>query len=324
MPRVAGHHVLAAAMAALLLLPAAARSQDGTGTAGGQVLQFPAGTRGAALSGAHMGLLGDAEQIFYNPAGLAPITTAVGLSVQRHVEDMLLGSLAGAHRLGRVVIGAGAVFFSSGDIRVVEPDPDFGGERGRETGATARATELAARLAVAMQLPDERLRVGAALGLLTSDVAGLGRNAPFVDVGVHYDLGPASLGAALQHVGGALTGAGAESADLPSQARLGAGWTYRHGPDVGVRLSGDLLLRLKEGTQALLTGLEAGLLPHPERRLSAVGRIGFRAESDEALGRLVLGAGLTMENVGIDYAYQSLAGFGGAHRLGVRWHAAGL
>jgi hypothetical protein len=56
----------ASLLAAFAAAPLAAQ---GVGTTGAQVMQLPAGARAAALSGAYTAASGDADVLFYNPAG---------------------------------------------------------------------------------------------------------------------------------------------------------------------------------------------------------------------------------------------------------------
>jgi hypothetical protein len=57
--------------------------------------------------------------------------------------------------------------------------------------------------------------------------------------------------------------------------------------------------------------------------IGAVARIGYNGvEGDGALGALQLGAGLTLSDFAIDYAFQNYEFFGALHRFGVRWQRA--
>ena len=81
--------VLAAALLAPTVLGARnLAAQDGPGTTGAVVLQLLAGSRAAALSGAYVAATGDADVLFYNPAGIGSLSAGASLSYQRHVEDM--------------------------------------------------------------------------------------------------------------------------------------------------------------------------------------------------------------------------------------------
>jgi len=307
-----------ACAATLCLLPAAARGQDGVATTGAPVLQLVAGSRAPALSGAYTAISGDADAIFFNPAGIAWLGSAASLAYQRHVEEIVLGSAAGAVQLGRMVVGLGAVYLDAGELVVIEPDPVFGGQRGRETGAMAGARESAARLAIAV--PYGPLAIGGAVGVVTSDLAGVTRSAPYLDIGAQYVLPAVTIGAALRNMGGPMTGGNAESSPLPSELRAGAAVDLPIG-DLGALIGADLVSDLRAGTLTMVTGVEAGLRPGLENRIGAVGRLGYAVGSgtNGGLASLRVGGGLTIDRLSFDYTYQELRYFGGIHRVGLRW-----
>lgn len=312
--------LFSALLVALPLLGRAAPARaQGPGTTAASVLQFQAGSRAAALSGAYTAASGDADVLFYNPAGAAGLDAAASLAYQRHVEDIAFGSAAGAYRLGRIVLGLGAAYFDAGEVRVIEPDPSFGGQRGRETGETAGARESAARLAVAV--PVGRLSLGAAAGFVSSDLAGVTRSAPIFDLGAQFALPRITLGAAIRNIGGSMTGGDAEDAALPTEARLGATFEVAGAERLGVLVGADLASDLRAGTTTFAAGVEAGLLPQPSRRLSAVARLGMDTEGrgEDGLGALRFGAGLTLDRLAVDYTFQELEFFGAVHRIGARW-----
>ncbi len=305
------------AAAAAVALPA--HAQDGTGSTGAAVLQLPAGSRAAALSGAYVAAAGDADALFYNPAGVAALGAAASLAYERHVADITFGSAAGALEVGPLVFGLAATYLDAGEIEVFEPDPDFGGQRGRETGEVTGARESAARIAVAAPLG--RFRVGAAAGVVTSNLAGLSRSAPLLDLGVQIDLPAVTLGASLRNIGPALGGDDGADIRLPTEARLGARSDRELGGGLGFTVGADLASDLRAGTTRVAGGVEAGLLPHADRRVAAVARIGMDSEgrTDGGLGALRLGAGIALDRLAFDYTYRELQYFGGIHRIGIRW-----
>jgi hypothetical protein len=305
--------------------PPAPLYAQGAGSAGAAVLQLLAGGRAAALSGAYSAADGDVDVIFYNPAGLAGLNAGASLSYQRHVQDMGVANGAGAYRFGAFVVGMGAAFLDAGTIRVIEPDPDFGGQTGRETGATASATEVGARAAVAAALLDERLQLGAAAGFVAATIANASRGAPLFDIGAQWRLPQAAFGVALRNLGGTMSGGGLADADLPSEARAGATTALRAGT-IGVLFAADVVHRLAEKRTGFAAGIEAGLVSPPgaaAQGIGAVARFGYNGtEGDAALGALQLGAGLTFGDFAVDYAFQNYEFFGALHRFGVRWQRA--
>lgn len=313
-------HATAGIAALLLLLAGGLHAQDGVGTAGAQVLQLPAGSRAPALAGAYTAGSGDADVLFYNPAGSAVLDGAVSVAYQSYFEDIMAGSGATAWRLGRFVVGAGILFLDAGDINEVVPDPAFGGQRGMPTGETVSASETAARVTGAMGLLDNRLRVGAGAGFVSSDLAGVTRSALFVDLGAQYALDRATVGVALRNLGGAMTSDVNGDASLPAEARFGITTAPVTVAGIGAAISADGIYRIQERTTGLVAGLEAGLMPTPELPLMAVARIGFGIEdADEFLAPLRFGAGVMISGFSVDYTYQSYDLLGTVHRIGIRW-----
>lgn len=311
---------LAAAVFAATLLAGTLDAQDGVGTAGAQVLQLPAGSRAPALAGAYTAYADDADLLFYNPAGTATLDGAVSIAYQSYFEDIVAGSGAAAWRFGRFVVGAGLLFLDAGDIEEVVPDPDYGGQRGIATGEVVKASETAARIAGAMTLLDERLRLGAAAGFVSSDLADVSRSAPFIDLGAQYVIDPATIGVALRHLGGSMANDVNGDASLPAEARFGVATAPMTMAGVGVSVAADAVYRLEEGTTGLATGLEAGLMPTPELPIMAVARLGFTLEdAEETLAPLRFGAGVMVSGIAVDYTFQSYDLLGAVHRIGVRW-----
>jgi len=293
---------------------------QGAGSTGATVLQVLAGSRAAALSGAYAGAAGDADVLFYNPAGIAGLGAAASVSYQRYVEDIGVASGAGVLRLGRLALGASVVFLDYGDIDERVPDPDFGGQTGLPTGRTVSASESATRLSGALELGDGRFSLGAGLGFVSVNLAGASRSAPFFDAGAQYRLETVTVGASIRNLGGALNGSGLADADLPAEARLGAMARLTRADGLGAVLSADLVRELNARTTGFVAGIEAGLMPAVASRVGAVGRIGYDAGTGtDGQGALRFGGGLSLGGLAVDYAYQEYELFGSLHRFGVRW-----
>ena len=306
---------------ALLATGASPVLGQGPGSAGAEILQIGAGARASALGGAYTAVADDPDAVFYNPAAVATLPRSAGLAYQAYVEDVTLGSFSGALGGGRrFALGAGLLFLDAGDIEEVVPDPTFGGERGRETGSTVGATEAAARIAGAFNFADGRASAGAALGFITSDLAGVDRRAAFVDLGAQARVGQRlALGASLRNLGTGMSSDEMGDAPLPSQARLGA--TYRHsfGPAYGAAAFADAVWGIEEATAGVAVGLEGGLLP-ADRSISAVLRLGATlGEGEGHLGRLRFGGGVALRGIGLDYSVQVFEYLGAIHRVGLRW-----
>jgi hypothetical protein len=290
---------------------------QGPGTAGAQILTLTAGTRAAALAGAYTGVPGDADGIFYNPASAAWLERAFGFGYQKYVEDVVFGSVAGAIKIGPMGLAAGVVYLDAGEIDEIVPDPLYDGERGHPTGATVGAIETAARLAAAVPFLDQRASLAVAAGIFTSDLAGVRRDAAFLDVGGQYRRGALTVGGALRHLG-TQPGDDGDAPPLPLEASFGVSRGLRFGERYGGLVAGDVVRRIEERTYAVNLGAEAGFLPRGGD-VGAVLRSGVTLDDGEHLGRWRAGGGVGVGGVWLDYTVQTLRYLGMIHRIGVRW-----
>lgn len=303
----------------LLLLAPAALPGQGAGSTGAQVLQFTAGGRASALSGAFTAVSSDVDALFYNPAGVATLRYGAALAYETYVEDIALASFAGVARIGTFSLGLSGLFLDGGEVSEIVPDPAFGGNTGMPTGRVASASEGIARLSVALPFGD-RLRVGASAGFVFSSIAEATRSTPSFDLGAQYDLSFGSIGLALLNAGGSLADDDLVDAELPTEARLGATAELTRADGLGVQITADIVARLREGSGGFLIGAEAGYHATAQRALGAVARVGFSgAEGEGALSSLRFGAGLSLAQLAMDYTYQNLDFYGAVHRVGVRW-----
>ncbi len=304
---------------AAFAVPLTLAAQSGVGTAGAQVLQLPAGSRAPAFAGAYTATSANADVLFYDPAGLAGLRRSISVAYQNYFEGIRAGSVAAAFNVGGVVLGGGILYLDAGSIDVIEPDPNFGNQRGKTTGATASASEAAARLSAAVGLMGGRVRLGANLGVVSSDLAGVGRSAPFVDLGAQYAMNRIAVGVSVRHLGTSMANTTNGDAPLPGEARLGIALRGFQVSGFGVALNADGVYRLQEGTTGLLTGVEAGLLPGTYGPFSAVLRAGLSMDKGDTLAPYRFGAGISFGSVGVDYTYQDYNLLGAVHRIGLRW-----
>lgn len=178
---------------------------------------------------------------------------------------------------------------------------------GDEVGALDNH-DLLAQLAYAREL-GLGWQAGLALKGFESVLAGFHSYGAAVDAGVRYQTpwAPLALGAALQNAG-AMTAFDTVADPLPLAAALGAALTT-------VPLAGHRLTFLMD----LNVPLAGDLPPWPaaglEYRLEEFFRVRGGYRFLDGLGRLSLGAGVSLGNLGLDYAYQPYAALGTAHRF---------
>lgn len=296
-----------------LLALAAPLSAQSAGKTGAQVLQFNAGARAAALSGAYSAVSGDADALFYNPAGIAAARYGASAAYETYSQDVAFGSVAGFARVGAATLGAGIAYLDAGQIEEILPDPDFGGNTGIPTGNLVSANETAARLAVALPLREGQLRIGAAVGLVSIGIAEISETAPIADVGVQCDVAAITVSAAARNLGGSLAGD-----PLPTELRLGVLVPVTMASGFGINAFGDAVARTSESSFGFAGGVEAGVMPRSAGGIGLVARISYDADANQLAG-VRFGAGISLQAVAVDYAYQNLDFLGAVHRFGVRW-----
>ena len=301
-------------MSAILACAAPAVAQT-AGETGAVVLQFNAGARAGALSGAYSSAYGDADALYYNPAGIAAARSGASFSYEAHSTDVALGSLAAFTHVRALRFGASLVYLDAGTISEMTPDPEFGFLTGTASGNSVSAGELAGRVSVAIPLLTGRLRAGASAGFVSVSVAEITETTPIADIGLQYDVAQLTLSLAARNLGGTL---GAGDTRLPSELRLGALIPVLNSAGVGANLMVDGISRIHESRFDVAAGIELGLIPSVTRDVGAVIRAGYDGDSGE-LSALRFGAGLSLRSASFDYTFQNMAISGSVHRLGLRW-----
>lgn len=304
--------VLAAAVVAATVTAHAARAQSSA-----IVLQLPASARGAAMGNAQAAAVEGDAALFYNPAQLAADRRrmSAGFSMQRYIEGSNTAALSAAADVGvgRAAIGLQALDFGSEPELV--PDPDFGGERGMETGADVGAREIVATAGYAIRVGAVTSGVG--VKIINQQVADLGGSTGALDIGVAVKTLAGTIAGVMQNSGGTMR-VGQTSARLPL--------VYRGGFETvpvaigSVRLTAAAeLSRYRDAELAWSSGAEISL--PTARGVTASARTGLRARHHDGAGsRFTFGGGLAMSRLAVDYAYQTVEGLEMAtHRIGVRW-----
>lgn len=296
------------------LVPAAAMAQGGQSAA--IILELPASPRAMALGGAGTSLEGDAA-IFYNPAQLAALRHAsASLSAQRYIFSSTLGALSAAARIGPGTAAIGVQALEYGSEDEVVPDENFGGERGRLTGATVDAGDLVATLAYGVE--KGRVRAGVAAKVIRQRIADESGTAPAFDVGVAIAVWRgATVAAALQNLGGSLE-TGTTASPLPRVMRVGASIPYAVTPRLTLLAAADVVVP-RAADVVPGGGIEARWQGTPG--LALIGRVGgVLVRGDDDGSQFTAGAGIAGRHLAVDYAFRSFDIVGGAmHRLGVRW-----
>src|SRR5918911_2404016 len=297
---------------AAIALPAQLRAQDGLN--GAILLELPASTRALALGNTFVAAGADEAAIFYNPAQLAAAPhIAAGLSVQQYLASSTLAAAAFATHVWHGTVGLGLQVLDYGSSEEIVDNPSLGGG-GMPTGATISAADYALSLAYAVRVGPARLGATGkyVAQRLVNESAGTGA----MDFGVALDVKGATIGAALQHVGGELV-FGNESSPLPRTVRVGAAVPVHNIGRFDI-LGTVEVSHTRRGETKPSGGVE--LAYQATNGVSLLGRVGAIARpAGSLISPVSFGGGVRARHLAVDYAYEGFDVFGATHRVGVRW-----
>lgn len=239
-------------MSALCVSSALAGSGLRIGTAGGQELLIPVGSRGTAMGGTVVASTYGLESIFWNPAGLASLEgTEAMFSHQPYIADIDVnfGGIATAIE-GFGTIAASAKIVSIGEMMETTEAETKG------TGRTFNPTLSVLGLTYARQMTAS-VGFGATAMFISETIDQVSAKGLAFDVGFLYDprWKGVSIGLAIKNYGPSMkfTGKGFErrpeneqralageaaSFDLPSHITLGAAWNALNQGRNAVTLAG--------------------------------------------------------------------------------------
>ena len=282
---------------ALRLLPAfliaASAAAAAADPAGFAFLKVPAGARASALGGAYSSVADGLEGAFWNPAALDGVH---GLQVVATHYEFLENLRHDQFAVGGRLLGGGV----AGSLRALYSEPieqrdeignligtfgtydlDLGLGYGHSLGSSVR-------LGGSAHLVRERI---AELTAMTWSVGLGGTWDPARWSGLRLSLDAQNLGPAAHYTIDKSQGAPVK---LPAAVQAGA--SYGIGLASGMRLTGALESRLSSGERGV--GMVGAELSHPS---GAALRAGLRVGDTES--RLGFGAGWTLQNVRLDYAF---------------------
>ncbi len=294
--------------------PAVLRA-DGTTTY--DFLRSDVSARAAALGGSFVTMTDDPNTIFYNPAGLASLTTnRVSFGFFKHLMDINSGYASyGAEIPSLGHVGFSALYINYGQFQQT-------GDDGQNLG-TFGAGEFALGAGYAGELlPGFNYGVNAKY--IYSAIANYHSSGAAVDFGLLYSAVPQRLilGASLLNLGTQLNPYINTREDLPLDLKVGASIYPEHLPAV-ILLSFDGLNEYQDNFadhfKAFAVGVEFTASPNVQLRF------GYNNENrqDMTIGQsagfagLSLGIGFTNNTYTIDYGYTSYGQIGALHRISI-------
>ena len=293
------------ALALLILASPPLVAQDAGTVSGAAFLLVPVGARATALGQAGIADGGSSEAVFWNPAGLASLTSSefgVQYSSTLASKNTALGVYLLSNRLGAMGISAYLADYGAQDIQGPGGGLPIGRVEPKNLELLASyATDIGRVLSfgISYKLVQFRQDCQGTCGEL-ADVVG---TTQAVDLGAQVAIGPnraLRIGAVLRHAGFKLQVQNRDQADpLPTRFGIGAAYT--------------LPIRMSEGQSQLTARVLADLVDkwgeydNPEARIGAeLGyndvlylRMGYAFLHSEARGA-ALGVGLRFERITID------------------------
>jgi hypothetical protein len=241
---------------------------------------------------------------------------AASLSAQRYIFGSTLGAMSASARVGPGTAAIGVQALEYGSEDEIVPDENFGGERGRATGASVDAGDLVATLGYAVDMG--RVRAGVGAKLVRQRIADESGTAPGLDIGIALDFWRGGvIAAGIQNLGGSLE-TGTTASPLPRVVRVGAALPFAMTSRLSMLLAADVVLP-RAADAVTGGGVEARWQGTPG--LALVGRLGarFAGAADDG-SPLTAGAGVAGRRLAVDYAFQSFDVVGGGmHRIGIVW-----
>lgn len=297
-------------------MPDGAFSAKAAGATGAGFLNYPAGSRTAAMGGVSVAAAKGAEALFHNPALLARFEPEArreaALDYSRLLESAYAGTAAFASPLGRAgALGAGLIYAGQGAQTTYDAQGNAVGTF--KSGDLALSTAYAHRvgrvwvgggLKVLRQTLDDRSATGAAadLGVVAPSVSQLGEGT--LDTG----LSVVNLGPPLK--------LGPTADPLPLRVRAGGVWRVNPNVDAGL----DVVLPADQSPYVAV-GFE-GRLPASalgsSRDWSAALRVGYdqgHGRDVDGIGGVTAGFGLDVSSLRVDYAWTPYGDLGTANRI---------
>ncbi len=273
-------------------------SSKAAGTTGAAFLKLPEGARYEALGGAAAAAAEGADSLFWNPAGLGRYESGAKSNLSLSYSSLLETEYSGGAAFAKPGIGpgalaAGAVYFTQSAITSYNTVGD----------PTGQFTPNDFALSIGYGMTMGRVRAGAALKVIRSELAGETATTGAVDAGIQADHvadigdGALDLGAALSNLGEPIK-LGSVASPLPFSLRGGAEW--HASPWFNGLL--DVVLPVDQDPYVAVGG--EAVLRQPQ--FTAALRLGFNqshTRSIDGVTGVTAGGGLDFGSFRVDYAW---------------------
>ena len=291
---------------ALALLAAAAQAQESERVL--SVLRMPSWPRAAALAniGASTSL---PEGLLYNPA-LAGSVSGLAGSAHFFGSDSALSTVVAGMSTGLVSIGVGVQMLRAdiGFDPLVDPIPGSSLTRNHSlTGVTTLGGSMRWK----------GMRWGASAKYITLVERGVDADAFAFDVGAQRQIGPFSVGLAVQNLGEGMNLGSSDEMEMPTRVTLAA---EGQGLPKGAFIDFGALAALSVDQDGEVLPAAGGqVLYSPLDGWTFALRAGVRRAAPSSNERPITGGfGVTLDRLTIDYAIEGVKNGDAVHRIGVR------
>ncbi len=301
------------AVATVGLVCSSGLSAAGKGTSGGQFLRIDAGARGAAMSGAISPVIDDATAIYYNPAGMSRMDQReVEVAYNAYFKDTASQFAGYAQPTAEHGTFGGAL--SMFGVKDIQQRSATAGDSDSADLGTFNTQDLALSFGWAnkMEMGNGRLRYGAALKYISSNLSVKTAVTGAVDMGAMWDMredGGLTFSLAMLNLGGELKFQD-ESDPLPLNIKPGVAYrmNFDHMGKLTLAMNADMYVH--DGMGFVEPGFE--WTPVPTFSL----RGGYQIGRDTGAGSGVsVGAGFNLMRLKLDYAFVPFGDLGDTHRI---------
>jgi hypothetical protein len=285
---------------------------SGKGTSGAQFLRIGAGARGPAMGGAFSPVADDATAIYWNPAGMARMDKReVALSYNAYFKDTAAQFLGYGHPTDHGTFGLGVSMFG---VKNIEKRSDVAGDADTPDLGTFNTRDMALALGYANKMAENRLRYGASLKYINSNLNTKSAATAALDMGLLYSLMDedrmiASL--AVLNLGGTLK-FDAESDPLPLDIKPGLAYNMKFERMGKLTMALDSDMYVHDQIVTVQPGLEWSV--HPMVALRGGYQFGRSTGAGSGMGA---GIGLRLSGFNLDYAFVPYGDLGDTHRVSI-------
>ncbi len=281
-------------------------------TPGYSMLERETSARASALAGAFTGVYGDAQTLFYNPAGImGSKNKSIGFTLIDDILDLKAGNFVYSNSLNKTTKYAfGANYVNYGEF---EGRDIFGNDTG-----TFSANDLVLAGGIAKEY-STNLFWGVSAKYLFSNIEEYSSSVMLADAGVIYRM-PAqkvTVGLTLSNAGWVISKYAEMKDDPPTSIKAGISKSLAHAP---VTVFTEYRSYF-EGDDRIAGGMEVDFSD------KFTGRIGYNSygadqkvgDDNGTLAGASIGFGFKWKEYLIDYAFNSLGALGNQNRLTVFW-----